>query len=1230
MTREKRFYAGVLFSLIMILSMDQAGYAQSGTIDFNQSKWTSLIGQKLYHGGPSNTLTDTENGVEFIIVYGAMNITAGMPTGGMLFFSPIISAGNNDESGTVSIRFNTSKSRIRLQASHDEHPIHTPYYMTVKFYRDFTPSNPLRTVDVPWNSGAFSTVEYSNSDPGIKMVVVTTMFAENNIDNISFDGMDSAQPEGTFNFDDGTSQGWSLSGAYNDVGQGPHANNFTFGWKDQVDYPDAPGKDPAGDSHGSIQMTTANSHGISDPGRTWFIMQFHSPDLTSNSVWQAAKGYTLELAECMAVSATMYQNLYVKVYDKDQAKDRTFYSGTAAALNHDIYNDATATWNHLSFDWSAIATFPTRYTIKEIYIDVWGRLANNFSGGVYVDRVAPIPGQAQPQPPTAPSNLQADRLIDQIHVTWQDNSEDETGFKLEMKESTTLDPGSWSVLADLDPNVTSYQLNGLHFNHFYYFRVAAYNANGSSAYSNTDTLYCGLLLSWLEIGNPNGGEIWTAGSTRQITWQSSSYNRPERVNIHCSTDGGNNWVFPPVATSVLNLGAYSWTVPATLSSACLVKVEDAANVSCYDLSNAAFTIAQGTGPVLSVSEDTLDFGTDKDNLTFVIDNTGDGTLTWTVAQDPQKPWVASVDPASGSGHATVAVHVDRGQMAGASDLGALSVSSNGGNGRVVLHIAKQEQTLPANWNFTGNTGNNATVILPVSANPNIDGQALAAGDYVGVFTPSGLCCGWSQWAGSNLPITVWGDDSQTAETDGFKAGEAIHYGVYRTSSQTEWNNVTSAYSMGNGLYSADGLMALSRFDVSSTVSLSLQFSQGWNLFSVNLVPVQPGLDKVMEPVQSDLVIVKNGLGKTYLPEFGINDIGDLDFKQGYKAYLKRTVTLDVEGTPVNPATAVALPSGWNMIGFLPNSAVPVETALASIQDRLVIAKNNAGNTYIPQYGINTIGSMTPGQGYQVYLSLAGTLVYPSGVLPKAARSGAVSVKTNAAEHFQFIANTGENATIIIPVEAAPGFSNGTPLSAGDEIGVFTSGGLCCGALVWEEKNAAITVWGDNAVTDSVDGFLAGDTLRLAVWKTGVNKEYPTEVRFRDGDPAVYVQDGISVVVSLVANLSSGVTDREGRGIPEDCGLSVNYPNPFNSQTVIEYRMPGSAEVDLAVYDLNGRPVRSLVRESKPAGYHTARWDGTDDAGRTAASGIYYYRIQMKGKEGGGFAYRMGRKMILMR
>src|SRR3990172_8900881 len=65
------------------------------------------------------------------------------------------------------------------------------------------------------------------------------------------------------------------------------------------------------------------------------------------------------------------------------------------------------------------------------------------------------------------------------------------------------------------------------------------------------------------------------------------------------------------------------------------------------------------------------------------------------------------------------------------------------------------------FTFTPNTGEEATVAVPTSANPNIGGSPLASGDEIGVFTPAGLCVGAVIWTGSNTVITVWGDNDQT-------------------------------------------------------------------------------------------------------------------------------------------------------------------------------------------------------------------------------------------------------------------------------------------------------------------------------------------------------------------------------------------------------------------------------------------------------------------------------------
>ncbi len=78
-------------------------------------------------------------------------------------------------------------------------------------------------------------------------------------------------------------------------------------------------------------------------------------------------------------------------------------------------------------------------------------------------------------------------------------------------------------------------------------------------------------------------------------------------------------------------------------------------------------------------------------------------------------------------------------------------------------------------------------------------------------------------------------------------------------------------------------------------------------------------------------------------------------------------------------------------------------------------------------------------------------------------------------------------------------------------------------------------------------------------------------------------------------------------------LAQNHPNPFNPVTNIKFTVASSGHVELAVYDLSGRKVRTLVSETRVAGEHTVTWDGTDDAGGSAPSGMYFYKYVSGGE-----------------
>jgi DNA-binding beta-propeller fold protein YncE len=81
-------------------------------------------------------------------------------------------------------------------------------------------------------------------------------------------------------------------------------------------------------------------------------------------------------------------------------------------------------------------------------------------------------------------------------------------------------------------------------------------------------------------------------------------------------------------------------------------------------------------------------------------------------------------------------------------------------------------------------------------------------------------------------------------------------------------------------------------------------------------------------------------------------------------------------------------------------------------------------------------------------------------------------------------------------------------------------------------------------------------------------------------------------------------------LPATYGLEQNYPNPFNPATTIRFALPVSGFVTLRVYDVVGREVRTLVAGDRPVGMHAVEWDGTNDAGAPAATGIYFYRLDV--------------------
>ena len=97
--------------------------------------------------------------------------------------------------------------------------------------------------------------------------------------------------------------------------------------------------------------------------------------------------------------------------------------------------------------------------------------------------------------------------------------------------------------------------------------------------------------------------------------------------------------------------------------------------------------------------------------------------------------------------------------------------------------------------------------------------------------------------------------------------------------------------------------------------------------------------------------------------------------------------------------------------------------------------------------------------------------------------------------------------------------------------------------------------------------------------------------------------------STYVNSATAVDD----GLPTRFALGEAYPNPFNPSTTVRFAVPAAGgDVRLAIFDIRGRLVRTLVRGHRDGGMHTAVWNGTDDKGARVSSGMYFVILETGG------------------
>ena len=109
---------------------------------------------------------------------------------------------------------------------------------------------------------------------------------------------------------------------------------------------------------------------------------------------------------------------------------------------------------------------------------------------------------------------------------------------------------------------------------------------------------------------------------------------------------------------------------------------------------------------------------------------------------------------------------------------------------------------------------------------------------------------------------------------------------------------------------------------------------------------------------------------------------------------------------------------------------------------------------------------------------------------------------------------------------------------------------------------------------------------------------------------VWAGEGILSEADLPPVEPTAVVETRVDGAPRAFSLEQNRPNPFNPNTLIRFNLAEAGPARLGVYNTAGQQVRLLLEGHRGPGVYEVNWDGLDASGRPAASGLYFYRLEM--------------------
>ena len=726
------------------------------------------------------------------------------------------------------------------------------------------------------------------------------------------------------------------------------------------------------------------------------------------------------------------------------------------------------------------------------------------------------------------------------------------------------------------------------------------------------------------VQSPNGGESWTGHGAHAITWNATDAGGVVRVDLYFTTDGGAT--FQPLALGLANLGTFTWFVPDFPGGNTLVRVDafDPSNNRGTDASNGPFAIVgpsgsrvpttlrdfhlPGTQPLgAGITQPHTDCSNCHGNYDPDIepDFTWKGSLMAQAARDPlfyAAVAIANQD-ARDSGDLCLRCHTPPGWYGGhstppdGSQLTAVDrdgVTCDACHGMVdPIYEAgtsplEDLAILSALAEIPPATANGMLVLDPSSAKrgPFSDAQSPGHAIIPSPFHREAAFCGTCHnvsnpaFSRSGTRYTLNALDAAPPSQDPYE-----QFPVERT--YAEW--LMSAYNTPGGIYQPEFAGARPDGRVSTCQDCHLRDAIGVGSTVPN------------SPLRPDLPIHDFTGGNTWMatiiPELYPGEVDENAmivaadralYMLSYAATLE--VELDQIGNTPTAVVTVTNQTGHKLpTGYPEGRRMWIQLKAFNAQDGLVYESG--------AYNLKT-GELTFDPDLRIYQSELGI---------SSALTGVLGLPRGPSFHFVL------NDSVCLDNRIPPrGFTN-----AG-----FAQVQAAPVDPAWPGPGPR---YADGQHWDSATYDLPGPTVRVEVtlYYQTTSKDYVTFLQEENttgtiGDVmfAAWESHGRAAPIAMAtaeAVLTVGVPAADGAP-PLAFGLARPAPNPFSEEVRLAYHLDRSGPVSLAVHDIAGRRVRTLVSAGGvAAGAHALVWDGRDPGGRRLPAGIYWLRLESRGR-----------------